>query len=176
MKKLQKAMGIGVLLAISPMISWATIVTFNATGDPTDVTGFIQFDDSFFNGTSNQYVENTAITGLSLTVLGTGFGLKDVVANDFTLIDSTGNVPVIQNSIGLIADNGLHTISFVPDGYLGSVLDGDATLLFGFNLQTGYYTYHHVKWEANVVPIPTGVWLFGSGLISLIGIAKRKKV
>jgi hypothetical protein len=29
--------------------------------------------------------------------------------------------------------------------------------------------------EAQVVPVPAAVWLFGSGLLGLIGIAKRKK-
>ncbi|NOQ89498.1 MAG: VPLPA-CTERM sorting domain-containing protein, partial [Gammaproteobacteria bacterium] len=28
---------------------------------------------------------------------------------------------------------------------------------------------------ANVVPVPAAVWLFGSGLIGLIGFARRKK-
>ena len=31
------------------------------------------------------------------------------------------------------------------------------------------------NWSVTVVPIPAAVWLFGSGLIGLIGIARRKK-
>jgi len=31
-------------------------------------------------------------------------------------------------------------------------------------------------WTATVVPIPATVWLFGSGLLGMIGIARRKKV
>jgi len=30
-------------------------------------------------------------------------------------------------------------------------------------------------WEVSAVPIPPAVWLFGSGLIGLIGVARRKK-
>ena len=30
--------------------------------------------------------------------------------------------------------------------------------------------------EASVVPVPAAIWLFGSGLLGLIGLAKRKKV
>ena len=29
--------------------------------------------------------------------------------------------------------------------------------------------------ERTVVPIPPAIWLFGSGLIGLVGIARRKK-
>lgn len=32
-----------------------------------------------------------------------------------------------------------------------------------------------VEYEASAVPIPPAVWLFGSGLLGLIGISKRKK-
>ena len=32
-----------------------------------------------------------------------------------------------------------------------------------------------LAFELNAVPIPAAVWLFGSGLIGLIGIARRKK-
>jgi hypothetical protein len=30
--------------------------------------------------------------------------------------------------------------------------------------------------NSSVVPIPAAVWLFGSGLIGLIGLARRKKI
>jgi len=29
--------------------------------------------------------------------------------------------------------------------------------------------------DATVVPVPAAIWLFGSGLIGLVGIARRKK-
>ena len=30
--------------------------------------------------------------------------------------------------------------------------------------------------ELNPVPVPAAVWLFGSGLLGLVGIARRKKI
>ena len=62
----------------------------------------------------------------------------------------------------------------------------------GFNVQNGryrlpsqsileseyinyYYDLNSVTVSATTVPIPAAVWLFGSGLLGMIGIAKRKK-
>ena len=36
-------------------------------------------------------------------------------------------------------------------------------------------TAYHLHLEGVVVPVPAAVWLFGSGLLGLIGIARRKK-
>ena len=45
-----------------------------------------------------------------------------------------------------------------------------------FQLVSGFDAGHWVRLEAetSIVPIPAAVWLFGSGLIGLIGIARRK--
>jgi len=42
----------------------------------------------------------------------------------------------------------------------------------GFN-----FLFDDVRFEsaASTVPVPAAVWLFGSGLLGLIGVAKRKK-
>ena len=50
--------------------------------------------------------------------------------------------------------------------YLASV-SGDPSL--------SYSDRTYATWEESVVPIPAAIWLFGSGLIGLIGIARRKK-
>jgi len=34
----------------------------------------------------------------------------------------------------------------------------------------------NVLWQPSAIPVPAAVWLFGSGLIGLIGVARRKKV
>ncbi len=43
------------------------------------------------------------------------------------------------------------------------------------NPQTDYTGITHVSWAVSSVPVPAAVWLFGSGLIGLIGVARRKK-
>ncbi|MCK5092950.1 MAG: VPLPA-CTERM sorting domain-containing protein, partial [Gammaproteobacteria bacterium] len=41
-----------------------------------------------------------------------------------------------------------------------------------------YYAWavHDGDVGASVVPVPAAVWLFGSGLIGLVGFARRKKI
>ena len=55
----------------------------------------------------------------------------------------------------------VHYSSFSPPGTGWTILDGH-----GFGLVI----------EGNAVPIPASLWLFGSGLLGLVGMARRKKV
>lgn len=49
--------------------------------------------------------------------------------------------------------------------------------LFSTNDQTGFLAGHDVRFTLQLtpVPIPAAVWLFGSGVIGLIGLARRRK-
>lgn len=64
--------------------------------------------------------------------------------------------------------------------------DNESAWVFSFNsgfLQTDNKTDQHTALavqsgnvgSASIVPVPAAVWLFGSGLIGLVGIARRKK-
>ena len=53
-------------------------------------------------------------------------------------------------------------------------------LTFGFGATSTNYNgsgvfYDNLNFDRVVVPVPAAVWLFGSGLLGLIGIARRKK-
>jgi hypothetical protein len=77
----------------------------------------------------------------------------------------------------------------VPNTCLtGQALDGSMNLVlvsvanigndWGSFKKTPYseiYSIHVVSNEVAAVPVPAAVWLFGSGLIGLVGIARRKK-
>jgi len=47
--------------------------------------------------------------------------------------------------------------------------------LWYINIHTDVFPAGEIRGQVNVIPIPAAVWLFGSGLIGLIGIARRKK-
>ena len=46
---------------------------------------------------------------------------------------------------------------------------------FGISVGQSGWGVENVRMDVQVVPIPTAVWLFGSGLLGLAGIARRKK-
>ena len=51
------------------------------------------------------------------------------------------------------------------------LLDG----LWYLNIHTAEFRGGEIRGQVNVIPVPAAVWLFGSGLIGLIGLARRRK-
>jgi len=74
----------------------------------------------------------------------------------------------------LLATLSFDAIDFGTSDLMASVTMGD--LSEGFPLVTGGFdNLTVVAGSVTAVPIPAAVWLFGSGLIGLIGIARRRK-
>lgn len=47
--------------------------------------------------------------------------------------------------------------------------------LWYINIHTDLFPAGEIRGQVQVIPVPAAVWLFGSGLLGLIGIARRKK-
>ena len=108
----------------------------------------------------------------------------DTLGN-LSLHDASGSSP--QTGWGLSNTGPFSGLQ--ADGYWIGVEDASYTTdawLLDFNSgtqhpedkdQNFYYTWlvHDGDVGASVVPVPAAVWLFGSGLVGLIGIARRKK-
>jgi hypothetical protein len=91
-----------------------------------------------------------------------------------------GPAPVGSNAgvqVDIVANSG---------GSIASPMIGSATItnaqeadllagLWYINIHSTAFPGGEIRGQVNVVPIPAAVWLFGSGLIGLIGIARRKK-
>ena len=59
----------------------------------------------------------------------------------------------------------------IDDDYW-TIAEVDAFVAGGTARQSTWLTYR----EVSAVPVPAAVWLFGSGLLGLVGVARRKKV
>lgn len=107
--------------------------------------------------------------------LGTGNSYGSVVIDA-----STGYVPMPEVSVNLnttaLTDLNLLLSGVGTDFAIGTALtsiDGNIneTLWGSSDLQSAA----SLTLQVNAIPIPAAIWLFGSGLLGLIGIARRKR-
>ena len=76
------------------------------------------------------------------------------------------------------SDTGLATVSCALDCSEGDIFTLDYTAHVPLSDQTGFagvYWGIHLEGVVSAVPVPAAAWLFGSGLIGLVGLAGRKK-
>jgi len=121
--------------------------------------------------------------------------LSDYQFNLFYDFDPADNTPLGSlGKIDITASLGASTAALVEDsqnllfGFLavdnlpfldapGGVFDPNAigNYQFAIEVSSGGFGVESVAIEVQTVPIPAAVWLFGSGLLGLLGIARRKK-
>jgi len=103
----------------------------------------------------------------------TGLGGNPYSGPDYLIIGPPGAGGTYSNANGSIAGNKPHnpfinqtaTFSLALSGATSSTVISN--VIFSFGTQEGS--------NVAAVPIPAAVWLFGSGLIGLIGIARRNR-
>ena len=174
---------LGMLLLVVASNTHATLVNYTITGDVifgdeygyTNAFGLTEFETI----TATGIFDDSVLTGSTGTVLfGAGSG------NTMTLNVGT---TVFSASNDIEYDLGAPELEFLAGDLFGFdilIYNGvnDATADFssfflGFDDLDGLYG----EWQTTVVfspvsavPVPAAVWLFGSGLLGLIGFAKRK--
>ena len=102
------------------------------------------------------------------------------------LISTTVNTPLgafLNTPIALVFDGGFTIndtgIGQTIDQQIGGPLPGDVNVFTSARVLIGdfdgdFATGSITAFSATVVPVPAAVWLFGSGLVGLIGFARRK--
>lgn len=131
-----------------------------ATND--DISGIGSYDDSSLTGIGTESILFSGGNTLSLTVGSESF----TQADDLT-------------PASLVFDGGVFQyLSFSGDAFSFGFFDSypcGATCFEGeddnFNIIEGTWT----SFTTTVVPVPAAVWLFGSGLLGLAGLARRKR-
>ena len=106
-------------------------------------------------------------------------GLVDLNADSDTggMLDlNLGFAPSLGDSFLILENDGTDLINGIffglPEGATFSAFFGGQQ--FAFNITYVGGTGNDIVLNASAVPIPPAVWLFGSGLIGLIGIARRR--
>jgi hypothetical protein len=133
-------------------------------------------DDGFGNADTLSFVFDYTVTYTT--------SLSNDVAGDQALVNLFSVIELDQDSgvtsIDLFPQGSLDAISEVYFG-AGTVTPGD-TLSDTFTLDLadsyGYFTFETTATtptNINTVPLPAPLWCFGSGLLGLFGIARRKK-
>lgn len=132
--------------------------------DPT--TGGIQFVDA--TGLLQGF--NQAPMSLSIPNIQLWSNTNYSLTLFMTAEADSGYLSANGGSTGLTVDF-IHTLKFPTAGTLFSLSDGITV-----NSGEGYIVNNHwIDQSPAAVPIPAAVWLFGSGLLGLIGVARRKK-
>jgi len=136
-------------------------------GLSVDISGNIYFGD---HATGDIFSANQSgdlnllgsLTDYGVTYTGVNsFGdvfVSDVNTGQLHRIDSNGDMSIFASGFAAKTNapfNGPHDIAFDDNG---NMYVADASSV----------------WRISAVPIPAAIWLFGSGLIGLIGLARRK--
>lgn len=162
-----------ILISIALLSSSAHAATVNwmldnvLFDDGSTATGTFDYD-AFSNTYSNVNIE-TDYYDTGGFVFG---GIYRDTATHFTFSGTSGH-------LNLEGDSKNVDISFLFLVFGAPLTDaGGMVFLSGDETQThGFGNYRSISTGSVVgaVPIPAAVWLFGSGLIGLVGFAKRKK-
>ena len=180
-------------------LATATTITFQAIGNGMGGAGNLVLGNMGFNWSGNNgipvsivldasgfyaagadgYSTSETITG-GATPATDGYVFGNIMTGTYTLpigpspmATTTWNTTTIQATPAL-GDNPSGTLPLIANSFGGSPM-GTAPF-------PGYYANFDISsihitgvGGGSPVPVPAAVWLFGSGLVGLVGVARRKK-
>jgi hypothetical protein len=122
------------------------------------------WDSSLF-GFNSTNTGSGVLNDVNVPINADGFGTFDANITGFGL--ASGGTEVWQIDLGA---NGITMSDF---DVLSSIPPGDIRAFVALKFVQG--PGDDSAYGAAVVPVPAAVWLFGSGLLGLVGVARRKK-
>lgn len=177
MKKTTLAIALATSLGTG--VASAAVVNFTSgTFTMYDPTGAVVGGSAVVTGSLD---DNGTLAGVNLTSPTAFFGFK------WTAHDSTCSTPggVGDTLCNLPFDWGatanIPVVVHWDTGTAGvwSTLDGDANGIPGTAMTAGPFAGFSptftLNYETTVIPVPAAAWLFGSGLVGLVGVARRRR-
>lgn len=140
----------------TPTSQWQ--VNLDMAGGYDNWAYYERAEEDIVNNPGNLHDGNTSAIGLTSSEIGDGIntGTFSLTASDPLLI--------------VLKTDSFNYQWYLFEGKTGFYDDGtwDASIVFeGKDLS-------HISAYTTVVPVPAAVWLFGSGLLGLVGVARRK--
>ena len=155
---------------------------FSITGTPMYYNG--QFNDNYYAGSAGLYLQGA---GAVTTLQHSASNVFSIDSIGLSFFRDGGTSPLVTFT-GYLSGGGTVTQSFQPlsFGFADFFFDSGFTNLTslswnqGPNGGNGHQFDNIVLFDSTVsiastVPIPAAVWLFGSGLLGLAGMTRRKK-
>jgi len=196
MKLTKGLLGLGALLIAgqvnAEIVSLTPSVTSVVVNDPFTLTvQGSEFFDDVSSGSVEVSWDSTAMTltssvaDLGASALANGFPLDFGVTTITT--DSLTGLSTLSATYGTFATVFGPTFDFFSMDFVAIPPPSQTTLDIGIGAfgdwQSGTnpafsitnVTYAGATVNVNPVPVPAAVWLFGSGLIGMVGIARRRK-
>ena len=150
----------------------AALVTFNANGTVEGASAGNDFTLNVSDPISaSGAFDDAGFTGSGLEIFSTSLSLS-VGSVNFTDADNSGLTEIAFQDGVFLGFN-----FFSPADVDGPIAFFDSSFDF-FNGEDDAFGYIEGTWDSasySVVPVPAALWLFGSGLIGLIGIARRRQ-
>ena len=165
------------------------MITFDFSGTLSDHTGIAgtaniiggtaNVGSGTFTSNGNLFSGHDWTATVSKGFTGTGAGSWKFSTATGASATGTYNFTLAagQEAMGLLfdwnRDSGIPVLNIVNADGSGVDMDSDGTL--GTTMLEGPFAGSPVGFAGAVVPVPAAVWLFGSGLIGLVGVARRRR-
>lgn len=165
---------------------------------PISASALYQLDVSYTNGTiasgplsfglselpasvTAQFILDAGTVGLNAV----HFYASDVISANVTFGDATWTEGLLDN-FSMSLSSGVSSLSYAFLPTISATVEGPIVLNFplsitgtdissGEAINYGYTESTQTITAISAVPVPAAAWLFGSGLMGLVGVARRKK-
>ena len=157
-------------LSVGGVDDWRLANTVDVGNDGATYTNFHEGVDCGYNITAHSELSNMFYNVLGNTANYDTSGVATgCTAPDYCLTN-TGPFSNLQSSHYWSATEYAHT---TYDAWVFNMTNGAQ---FNGNKVNSYYAWAVQSGDVSAVPVPAAAWLFGSGLLGLVGVARRKKV